>query len=130
MGIRVRVIFLSIGFAALGVAAPAQAQSDPTVEIDRVIQDSRSVSSALALARRQIADDDLIAAMGTVERVLIDHPEADDALLLHVSLLCRLDDASGARAELETLRGIAGSDGAWAEVRAACGPVPRPTGRN
>ncbi|MEZ0244290.1 MAG: hypothetical protein ACAH11_13005 [Sphingomonas sp.] len=124
------MILLGIGFAALGLAAPAQAQSDPAVEIDRLVQDSQSVSSGLALARGQIAGDDLIGALGTLERVLIDHPESDDALLLHVSLLCRLDDAPGARAEMETLRGVGGSDVVWAEVRAACGPVMRPSGRN
>lgn len=126
MGIRDRMILTGLGLAALAFAAPACAQSDPTVEIDRIIQESQGVSSSLALARRQIADDDLIGALGTLERVLIDHPESDDALLLHVSLLCRLDDAPGARAEMETLRSVGGSDMVWGEVRAACGPAMRP----
>ncbi|MEG3148635.1 hypothetical protein U1769_01965 [Sphingomonas sp. ZT3P38] len=39
--------------------------------------------------------------MATLERVLMGHADADAALLLHASLLCRLDDRDGARAERE-----------------------------
>ena len=130
MGIRNRMIGLGLGLAALGFAAPAQAQVDPAAEIDRMIDASQGVGPAMDLARQQIAADDLIGAVATLERLLVDHPEADDALLLHVSLLCRLDDAPGARAELAELDKVKGSDAAWAEVRAACGPIPRPMGRN
>ncbi|MCW3849408.1 hypothetical protein OF829_19380 [Sphingomonas sp. LB-2] len=119
------MILLGLGFAALGFAAPAQAQVDPGVEIDRLIDASQGVGPAMALARQQIAGDDLIGAVATLERLLVDHPEADDALLLHASLLCRLDDAPGARMEIEQLSGVEGDAAAWAEVRAACGPIPR-----
>lgn len=129
MAIRNRVLLLSIGFAALGIAAPAQAQSDPAAEIDRIVDQSRAVGPGLKLAREQIAQDDLIGAVATLERLLVDHPESDDALLLHVALLCKLDDAAGARTELGELRDIGGSDVVWLEVRAACGPVMRPSGR-
>lgn len=130
MGIRDRVLLLSIGLAGLAFAAPACAQGDPAAEIDQVIQASQGVGPGLAYARRQIAEDDLIGAAATLERLLVDHPEADDALLLHASLLCRLDDVPGARMEIDQLKGVRGSDAAWAEVRAACGPVSRPSGRN
>jgi Flp pilus assembly protein TadD len=130
MGIRNRVLLLSVGFAGLAFAAPAYAQSDPAVEIDQVIQASQGVGPGMDYARRQIAEDDLIGAAATLERLLMDHPEADDALLLHASLLCRLDDVPGARMEIDQLKGVRGSDAAWAEVRAACGPVNRPSGRN
>ena len=126
MAIRSRVFFLTIGFAGLAFAAPAQAQSDPVADIDRLVDQSQTVGSALALARQQIADDDLIGAVATIERLLVDHPESDDALLLHVALLCRLDDGAGARVELSELRTVDGSDVVWLEVRAACGPVARP----
>lgn len=129
MAIRNRVLLLSIGFASLGIAAPAQAQSDPAAEIDRIVDQSRAVGPGLKLAREQIAQDDLIGAVATLERLLVDHPESDDALLLHVALLCKLDDAAGARTELGELRDIGGSDVVWLEVRAACGPVMRPSGR-
>ena len=127
MGIRDRMFFLSIAIGVLGLAAPARAQSDPAAEIDRIILASQGVAPAMKLARQQIGEGDLIGATATLERLLVDHPEADDALLLHASLLCRLDDAPGARMEIAQLRGVRGSDAAWAEVRAACGPTP---GRN
>ena len=128
MAIRNRVLLLTIGIVAIGFAAPAQAQSDPAAEIDRLVDQSRAVGPGLKLAREQIAQDDLIGAVATLERLLVDHPESDDALLLHVALLCRLDDGAGARVELAELRAIGGSDVVWLEVRAACGPVMRPSG--
>lgn len=130
MGIRNRVLLLPFGIFALGIATPAWAQSDPADEIDALITASQGVEPAMALARQQIAADDLIGATATLERLLVDHPEADDALLLHASLLCRLDDVPGARMEIDQLKGVRGSDAAWAELRAACGPVQRPSGRN
>jgi hypothetical protein len=130
MAIRNRLFLLPLGLAVLVFAAPAYAQSDPEAEIDQIITASQGVGPAMAYARQQIAEDDLIGATATLERLLMDHPEADDALLLHASLLCRLDDIPGARMEIEQLKGVRGSDAAWAEVRAACGPVRRPSGRN
>ncbi len=47
MGIRNRVLLLSIGIAALGFAAPACAQSDPAAEIDQVSQLSLGVGPAM-----------------------------------------------------------------------------------
>ena len=129
MAIRNRVLLLTAGLAALAFAAPAQAQSDSAAEIDRIVDQSRAVGPGLNLARDQIAQDDLIGAVATLERLLVDHPESDDALLLHVALLCKLDDAAGARTELGELRDVGGSDVVWLEVRAACGPVTRAPGR-
>jgi len=130
MAIRNRVLLVGLGFAALAFAAPASAQRDPLADIDRLVDQSRTVGPGVALARRQIAEDDLIGAVATLERLLVDHPESDDALLLHVALLCRLDDAAGARVELAELRDrrIGGSDVVWLDVRGACGPVLRPGG--
>lgn len=128
MAVRYHLLRLCAA-CALGIAAPAWAQAGPEAEIDRLIDASGSVDSALALARRQVSEDDLIGAAATLERLLVDHPEADDALLLHASLLCRLDDGAGARTELAAMKAGRGSEEAWADVRAACGPMPRP-GRN
>ena len=68
----------------------------------------------------------MLGAAGTLERVLIANHDAHDARLLYASVLCRLDDAAGARVELSLLRGQDVSDPAWAEVTAACGALPRP----
>ena len=109
----------------LGLASPASAQADPAAELDALSRESVQVVPGVALARRQIGEGDLLAAVATLERVLMGNANADNALLLHASLLCRLDDRDGARAELAALdRPVPGP--AWAEVTAACGAMPRP----
>lgn len=126
MAIRSRVLsHWAAAACALGLGAPAFAQADPAAALDGLSQASAQVAPGMALARRQIGDGDLMGALATLERVLIGHADADGALMLHASLLCRLDDRDGARAELGALeRPLAGRD--WAEVTAACGPLPRP----
>jgi thioredoxin-like negative regulator of GroEL len=80
----------------------------------------------VALGRRQVADADLLGAVGTLERVLLAHPEANEARLLYASLLCRLDDTEGAGVELGLLPPEAITEEEWQEVTKACGPLPRP----
>lgn len=124
MAVRHRILILAAS-ACFAAAAPAYAQAAPETEIDGLIDASKGVDSAMALARRQIGEGDMIAATATLERLLVDHPEVDDALLLHASLLCRLDDVPGARSELTAVKPGRGSTEAWGEVRAACGPIPQ-----
>lgn len=118
----VRYLLLAMGLAA---AVPAHAQG-AEAELDRAIDQSREPRAAMALARRLIGEEDLVGAAATLERVLIGNPYDDAALLLHASLLCRLDDKAGARAELASLSGVAADGSGWAEVTAACGPMSRP----
>ena len=117
-------------FAALCLIVgitPAGAQSDPLAELDSLSRASADPASGLALARRQIGIGDLVGAVATTERIIALHPESDDALLLHASLLCRLDDPAGARTELAELpAGRGGGD--WTPVTMACGPTFRTRG--
>lgn len=123
MGIRNRML---IGVAAAMLAAPAaSAQTGPFTELDAMV-DASAPDTGMALARRQIAAGELNGALATLERVLMNDPRDDAALLLHVSLLCRLDDKPGARAEIAEMRGISRSQPGWAEVNAACGAGVRP----
>lgn len=87
--------------SVLAAAGPAMAQADPTAELDALSQEWVQAGPGVALVRRQIGAGDLMAAVATLERVLMG--DADAALLLHASLLCRLDDRDGARAELVAL---------------------------
>lgn len=113
--------------AVAGGAAPLAAQIDPLVELDSLSQASADSAAGLVLARQQVARGDLVGAVATTERIIALHPESDDALLFHVSLLCRLDDPAGARAELAELpAGRTGGD--WSPVVAACGPGIRGRG--
>ena len=126
MAVRKCILPICIAAACVLIAAsPAPTQADPVAELDALSRESLQVGPGVALARRQIGEGDLMAALATLERVLTNHADADNALLLHASLLCRLDDRDGARAELTALdRPVQGR--AWAEMTAACGPMPRP----
>ena len=108
--------------AAATLSPAAVAQDDP----DALAAATQQVDSGMALARRQIAGSDLTGALGTLERLLFRYPEAVPSRLLYASLLCRLDDRQGAELELGLLAGKPTADADWAEVAAACGPVPRP----
>ena len=115
---------LLAGLAA-SAAAPALAQSAPT-DPETLIGAALSPATGLTLARAQVADRDLLGALGTLERVLAAHPEAVPPRLLYTSLLCRLDDREGAEVELRTLDGYTIAEADWAEVASACGAIPRP----
>jgi hypothetical protein len=124
-GLKMRCCLLALGFAAAALSAPAAAQTAPT-DPDTLISAALSPGTGMSLARAQIADRDLLAALGTLERVLLAHPEAVPPRLLYASLLCRLDDREGAEVELGLLGGQAVADADWTEVTSACGNVARP----
>jgi len=113
---------LLLAFAALALPAAAAPQDNP----DALIDASRQVDTGLALANRQIAANDLLGALGTLERVQFAHPEALPPRLVYISLLCRLDDREGAEVELGLLAGQPVADSDWSGVVAACGPMTRP----
>lgn len=117
-----KLLFL-VGLSASALLAPAAMAQDDS---DALVTASRQVDSGMALARGQIAASDLTGALGTLERVLLAHPEIVPPRLLYASLLCRLDDRQGAELELGLLAGKRIADSDWAGVIAACGPVPRP----
>lgn len=112
-------------FTATIFSSPILAQQQPA-DLEALIGPSLEVDAGLQLARRQMADKDLLGAVGSLERVLLAHPEAVTPRLLYASILCRLDDRMGAEVELSQLSGQAITDESWAEVTAACGSIPRP----
>ena len=83
---------------------PNGAQSDEASDLDLLSRASDDTKTGLALARDQTSLGDLTGAMATLERLLINHPDSDEAQLLHASLLCRLDDRTGASSEFAGLR--------------------------
>jgi hypothetical protein len=121
MTIKRPFILLALSGAAL-LSSAAMAQED----LDALVGATQQVDGGMAVARNQIADSDLPGALGSLERVLMAHPEAVPPRLLYASLLCRLDDRQGAELELGLLAGKPIADSDWAGVQAACGAVPRP----
>ena len=112
-------------------------QSDEASDLDALSRATDDAKTGLALAREQTAGGDLSGAMATLERLLINHPDSDEAQLLHASLLCRLDDRSGASGEFAALRKRDFRGQAWKDANAPCqdasaapGPVARGTTSN
>ena len=101
-----------IGLSLGGVSGQAEAQMPVNGD----------VATATALEN---AGDVLGAAM-SLERSLTRDPANSEARVYYSSLLCRLDNADGARAEIAKLDGARFSDAAWEKVTTACGPLPRP----
>ena len=88
----------------------------------------QSPAAALQSAQDAAAAGDLTGAAATLERALIADPQANSLRLAYVALLCRLDDAQGARLELAKLDGQPGDEVGFARVQEACGAFARPKG--
>ena len=121
MGIRIVTLSLLAALALPG-AAPAAVPPDPLAELDTMSRASGEVAPGIALARRQIANGELLGALATLERVLTYHPTADEALLLHASVTCRVDDRGGALIEFEQLDRDSLAAKIWADATAPCTP--------
>lgn len=84
-------------------AAPSPAET--ITELEALSRGSATPGAGIALARRQMGRGELTDALATLERVLINHPQARDAQLLRAGVLCQLDDRGGSTAEFGQLRG-------------------------
>ena len=119
MRVRTRGIARIILVAGLALATSAVgAQS--AAELDALARATAQPSSGVALARKQIAAGDLLEALATLERVIINHPQSNEARLLHAGVMCRIDDRRGAMVELDGLRGRVIPDALWDEANSAC----------
>lgn len=108
-----------IGLAAFSVAIPALAQSEQ--EIEALVAESQTPVNAIATARQQIAAGDLTGAAATLDRALLEDPNANDARLLYAATLCRLGDPQGARIEIGKLDRQDVGAAMFDEANAACG---------
>ncbi|MBY0581756.1 MAG: hypothetical protein K2P68_02405 [Sphingomonas sp.] len=117
--------------AALAIAMsvqPAQAQ-ERAGDIDAAIDASTGPSQALAYARSQAGQGDLLGAAATLERALFDRTASGtaDVRAFYIVVLCRLDDRERALVEAGKFGTTRVGESAWAEVEQACGAIPRPT---
>lgn len=108
-----------VGMMIAAGAVPAFAQSEP--DIDALIAESQSPADAIATARQQTIAGDLTGAAATLERALLDNPNANDARLLYAATLCRLGDPQGARIEIGKLDRQDISQAMFDETNLACG---------
>jgi hypothetical protein len=116
---RISILPLCAVAACLSLAG-APAQAEPIAELEALSRGTATPAAGIALARKQINGSDFLGALATLERVLISHPETEEALLLHASLLCRLDDREGAVIEFDELRGRPFPDKLWNDATAPC----------
>jgi hypothetical protein len=100
------------------LAAPVAAQT--LEELDTLVQASAKPKEGLALARSQAAAGAWLDALATLERVLAADPKHKHSRLLHASILCRLDDADGAKLEFARLKSGDFKKAEWAEAVAPC----------
>ncbi len=118
----VLVAAVLVGMCATG-GAIAQESRDPAASIDALIDASTTPEGAIAAARAQAADGDLLGAAATLERVLSATPglRADDLRLYYATVLCRLDDRR--RAAYQFANVVHAGAAGWAEAREACGDI-------
>ena len=105
--------------ASLSLAA-VSAQAETPDQLDALARATAQPTSGVALARKQIAAGDLLEALATLERVIINHPQSNEARLLHAGVMCRIDDRRGAMVELDGLRGRVIPESLWDEANTAC----------
>ncbi len=108
----------------LGLAA-TPAASETIAELTALSRSSAAPAGGISLARRQIGRGELTDALATLERVLINYPQARDAQLLRASLLCQLDDRAGSTAEFGQLRGRGVSEQALDQAIRECDALSR-----
>ncbi|MDG2003226.1 MAG: hypothetical protein P8J20_07835 [Novosphingobium sp.] len=111
-------LFASLALIVGSMAGPARA--DTAGQLDTQSRATDRPGSGIALARRQINADDLLEAMATLERVLMNNPSNLEARALHAGLLCRIDDRRGAIMEFDSLRGLNVPQSVSAEARMPC----------
>ena len=124
------IVRSGIGLAAFSVSIPALAQSE--AEIEALVAESQTPINAIATARAQTTAGDLTGAAATLDRALLEDPNANDARLLYAATLCRLGDAQGARIEIGKLDRQDVGAAMFDEANAACGgtlsrPAPAST---
>lgn len=117
LAIRLLPAIVIVGSALL-LVAPAAAET--LEQLDALVQASAKPKEGLALARSQAATGSWLDALGTLERVLAVEPKHKQGRLLHASILCRLDDADGAKIEFARLRSGDYKKADWAAAIAPC----------
>ncbi len=111
-----------VGAGAAGlllIAVPVHA-ADPAAPLDALSQATDKAASGLALARDQIDAGQLLDALSTLERLVLNNPDNDEARLLHASVPCRIDDLPGSMVEFDDLRGHELSQDQWTEAVKPC----------
>lgn len=109
----------SAAICAVSLAVSAAAETPE--QLDQLVVAAATPASALQLAKEQAARGELLLALSTVERVMFAKPDDKSAGLMHVNLLCRLDDLPGAAVHIAQLKKKDYPRAEWQQAMAACG---------
>ncbi|MCY7279380.1 MAG: tetratricopeptide repeat protein [Sphingomonas bacterium] len=123
MKVHPTLLRAGLGLVATASALPALAQSEQ--DIEALVAESRTPVNAIATARQQTAAGDLTGAAATLDRALLEDPNAIDARLLYAATLCRLGDPQGARIEIGKLDRQDFGAAMFDEANTACGGALR-----
>jgi hypothetical protein len=104
--------------SAMLMVVPAAAET--LEQLDALVQASAKPKEGLALARTQAGSGAWLDALATLDRVLAIEPKHKQARLLHASILCRLDDADGAKLEFARIKSGDYKKADWAAAIAPC----------
>lgn len=116
--VRLRLSAALLLPANLVASLPALAETP--AQLEALSRATDTAASGLALARRQIANGELLDALATLERLIVKDPANYQARLLHAGVLCRVDDPEGSLIEFDALRGHNFTAAQWAEASAPC----------
>ena len=74
------------------------------VSFDEILKSPDDVELNFQFAKQQVAENDMLGAASTLERILIANPKLDQIRLFYLVVLFRLDNMTGAQQEIEILK--------------------------
>ena len=74
------------------------------VSFEEVLKNPDDVELNFQFAKQQVAENDMLGAASTLERILIANPKLDQIRLFYLVVLFRLDNMTGAQQEIEILK--------------------------
>ncbi len=105
----------AVGAAFLAVPAVAETPE----QLDQLVV--ATPAAGLALARQEAQAGNLLPALSIIESVLFAKPKNKEARLMHATLLCRLDDLSGAAVHIAQLKRKDYPRADWQQMMKICG---------
>lgn len=114
--------FAVVALIASSPVHPALAQS--VEDLDQLVQASGSVEDGLELARSQVNAGSFLEALATLERIMPLAPKNKQVRLRHASILCMIDDRTGASVEFGRLKAKDYPKAQWAAANAPCQTNP------
>ncbi|WP_370338048.1 hypothetical protein [Parvularcula marina] len=117
MGVFKHVITISLATAtSLCISGISNASAQEEITFQQVLNNPSDQQLNITYAQQRVEAGDLLAAAATLERLLIDEPNWDEARLLYASVLFQLGDYTAAKREADLLEGRDFSADTLAEV--------------